>query len=473
MLKNNTPAFAANAPTDPAGAAERSAYQGSMLLTANRTAETDTWRSGLNNNVLVLGSSGCGKTRNHLKPNLLQAQGSYIVLDSKGILYREMAPYLRKQGYQVDQLDFVGMNGTLGYNPLDHIRCQNGHPAEQDIIAIASALCPREDHESDPFWALAAANYLTSYIAYVLEAMPEQDRTMAEVIRVFDEACSGHAERLFDELERKNPGSYAVKLRRRAQTTIRAERMHASIVGIIAASLLPLGFTGAMAAYQCPRRVDFHEFGRKRCALFVTIDDMDTSLRPLTSLFIRQAFSSLCDAADHGSPDGRLAVPVRLMLDDFANLNVANFDNILSVTRSREISCTIVCQTQQPAGSALRQAGGELDHRQLRPSVGPGVSGRGDGALFQLAREQTRRKFACHADRSLVAVPARACGRVRQGLPAGAASALRRPCGLRAGRAGCRPYGDVAGRHRPGVFRLRGARARGPRAFRGCERRLA
>ena len=169
--------------------------------------------------------------------------------------------------------------------------------------------------------------------------------TMAEVIRVFDEACSGHVERLFDELERQNPGSYAVKLRRRAQTTIRAERMHASIVGIIAANLLPLGFTGAMAAYQCPRRVDFHEFGRKRCALFVTIDDMDTSLRPLTSLFIRQAFSSLCDAADHGSPDGRLAVPVRLMLDDFANLNVANFDNILSVTRSREISCTIICQT--------------------------------------------------------------------------------------------------------------------------------
>lgn len=114
MLKNNTTAFAANAPTDPAGAAARRAYQGSMLLTANRTADTDTWRSGLNNNMLVLGSSGCGKTRNHLKPNLLQAQGSYIVLDSKGILYREMATYLRKQGYQVDQLDFVGMNGRWG-----------------------------------------------------------------------------------------------------------------------------------------------------------------------------------------------------------------------------------------------------------------------------------------------------------------------------------------------------------------------
>ena len=286
MLKNNTPAFAANAPTDPAGAAERSAYQGSMLLTANRTADTDTWRSGLNNNVLVLGSSGCGKTRNHLKPNLLQAQGSYIVLDSKGILYREMAPYLRKQGYQVDQLDFVGMNGTLGYNPLDHIRCQDGHPAEQDIIAIASALCPREDHESDPFWALAAANYLTSYIAYVLEAMPEQGRTMAEVIRVFDEACSGHVERLFDELERKNPGSYAVKLRRRAQTTIRAERMHASIVGIIAALIMnktvfrgkPVPFVMELPNYRMP--------GLKSVALLLWEKAKDFLQRAFTVIFL-------------------------------------------------------------------------------------------------------------------------------------------------------------------------------------------
>lgn len=90
----NATAFVPSATTD-----NRSARQGSMLLTANRTASTDTWETGLNNNVLVLGSSGAGKTRNHLKPNLLQAQGSYIVLDSKGTLYREMALYLRKQGW--------------------------------------------------------------------------------------------------------------------------------------------------------------------------------------------------------------------------------------------------------------------------------------------------------------------------------------------------------------------------------------
>ena len=378
---------AATLTTSPVAAA-RDAHQGSMLLTANHAASADTWETGLNNNVLVLGSSGAGKTRDHLKPNLLQAQGSYIVLDSKGTLYSEMATYLRKQGYEVDQIDFTNMRGTIGYNPLDHVRRRCSLPVEQDIIAIASALCPREDHESDPFWALAAANYLTSYIAYVLEAMPEQDRTMAEVIRVFDEACSGHAERLFDELERKNPGSYAVKLRRRAQTTIRAERMHASIVGIIAASLLPLGFTGAMAAYQCPRRVDFHEFGRKRCALFVTIDDMDASLRPLTSLFVRQALTTLVDEADHNTRDGRLAVPVRLMLDDFANLNVANFDNILSVTRSREISCTVVCQTVS-----------QLEARYGKPAANSIIGNCDAQLVLAFQDERTAQYFATRANK--------------------------------------------------------------------------
>lgn len=96
----------------------RLAYRGRTLLTAHTEIETDTWQSGLNNNVLVLGCSGGGKTRHHVKPNLLQASGSYIVLDCKGSLYREVGPYLAEAGYVVDQLDFSTMGGTVGYNPL-------------------------------------------------------------------------------------------------------------------------------------------------------------------------------------------------------------------------------------------------------------------------------------------------------------------------------------------------------------------
>ena len=255
------------------------------------------------------------------------------------------------------------MRGTIGYNPLDHVRFHGRQPVEQDIIVIASALCPREDHESDPFWPLAAANYLASYIAYVLEAIPEEDQTMTEVIRVFDRACDNQVGKLFDELESENPCSYAVRLRRRASSTCLAERMHASIMGIIAANLLPIGFRGAMTAYESSRRVNFRHLGRKRCALFVTIDDMDASLRPLTSLFVRQAFSTLCDEADRNTPDGRLTVPVRFMLDDFANLNLANFDNVLPVIRSREISCTMCAK---PSAS-LRRATASL--RRTRSSA--------------------------------------------------------------------------------------------------------
>lgn len=101
--------------------------------------------------MLVLGCSGGGKTRHHVKPNLLQASGSYIVLDCKGSLYREVGPYLAEAGYVVDQLDFSTMGGTVGYNPLANVRFVDGEPLQQDIIAIASAICPIEDHEATHF----------------------------------------------------------------------------------------------------------------------------------------------------------------------------------------------------------------------------------------------------------------------------------------------------------------------------------
>lgn len=120
----------------------RAAYAGQLILTSGHAASMDSWATGLNNNVLVLGCSGSGKTRNFLKPNLLQCEGSYVVLDSKGRLYDEMAPYLRAHGYIVDSLDFTTMDGEIGYDPLHHVRWRKGRPLAQDIIAIASALFP-------------------------------------------------------------------------------------------------------------------------------------------------------------------------------------------------------------------------------------------------------------------------------------------------------------------------------------------
>ncbi|MDO5335665.1 MAG: type IV secretory system conjugative DNA transfer family protein, partial [Coriobacteriia bacterium] len=266
-------------------------------------------------------------------------------LDSKGNIFQEMASYLCNCGYIVDCLDFTTMDGTLGYDPLHHVRWRGGRPLAQDIISIASALFPRDEMGDDPFWAGAAANYVASYIAYVFEALPDREWNMASVVSVYEQACEGRVEALFSELSGQDSESYAVSLFRRARSTARAEKMHSSIMGIIAANLLPLTFDGALASFRRPNQIDFRDFGCQRRILFVTMDDMDRSLAPLTSLFVRQAFSSLCDYADTWCPGGRLPVPVRFMLDDFANLTLPGFDDVLSVIRSREVSCTIICQT--------------------------------------------------------------------------------------------------------------------------------
>ena len=328
-----------------AGLRARAAYAGELILTSKSTESMDSWATRLNNNVLVLGCSGSGKTRNFLKPNLLQCRGSYVVLDAKGRLFREMAPFLRAHDYVVDCLDFTTMEGTIGYDPLHHVRWRQGRPLAQDIISIASALFPREEMGEDPFWAGAAANYVASYIAYVFEALPDCEWNMASVVSVYEQACEGNADALFSDLAKQDSESYAVSLYRRAKSTARAEKMHSSIMGIIAANLLPLTFDGALEAFRRPEQIDFRDLGSERRALFVTMDDMDRCLAPLTSLFVRQAFSSLCDFADALCEGGRLPVPVRFMLDDFANLTLPGFDDVLSVIRSREISCTLICQT--------------------------------------------------------------------------------------------------------------------------------
>jgi type IV secretion system protein VirD4 len=377
---------------------DRSAYAGKLVLTSTRRASMDAWETGLNNNVLVLGSSGSGKTRNFLKPNLLQCAGSYVVLDSKGRLYQEMAPYLFEHGYKVDRLDFTTMEGTLGYDPLHHVRWSHGRPLGQDIVGIASALFPREEMGQDPFWASAAANYLASYIAYVFEALPDREWNMASVVSVFEQACTGDAAIMFGELSKQDPQSYAAKLFRRARTTARAEKMHASIMGIIAASIFPLTFDEALASFRRPDQVDFCALGHERHALFVTMDDMDHSLAPLTSLFVRQAFQALCAHADAKYEGGRLPVPVRFMLDDFANLSLPGIDDVLSVIRSREISCTLVCQTVS-----------QLDARYGEPTSNSIIGNCDRQLVLGFQDERTARYFSTRANRtpsSLLETPA-------------------------------------------------------------------
>ena len=132
----------------------------STILAKDRTLSCDTRQTGLNNNALVIGPSGADKTRNVLKPNLLQMNASYIVLDTKGKLCREVGPVLTAHGYRVQCLNFADLNTVpalapgierCGYNPLRHIRRKaDGRPNQQDILSVAKAICPIEDN-NQPF----------------------------------------------------------------------------------------------------------------------------------------------------------------------------------------------------------------------------------------------------------------------------------------------------------------------------------
>ena len=325
------------------------------ILAADRTLSCDTRATGLNNNLLVIGPSGSGKTRHVLKPNLLEMGSSFVVLDTKGTLAREMGPVLATHGYRVECLNFADLSAScthplprsvqrVGYNPLAFVRRgAEGLPNQQDIISIARAICPVED-ESQPFWDHAASNLLACLIAYVLEQLPEREQHFGSVVTLAEHMEDKATIRLLDELEATAQASFALALWRRYSPTLTAEKMHASISGILAEKIMCLGFDGARDLYTRACQVDFARLGHERCALFVTVSDIDRSIDPLTSLFVTQAFTTLIREAD-AQPGGRLPVPVRLMLDDFANLNIPNIDDILAVIRSREIWCTLQLQS--------------------------------------------------------------------------------------------------------------------------------
>lgn len=375
------------------------------ILADGRTLSCDTRSTGLNNNLLVLGPSGSGKTRHVLKPNLLQMGSSFLVIDTKGVLCREVGPVLSLHGYDVQSVDFSDLargvegraKGAVGYNPLRHVRrdVSTGRPNQQDVISVASALCPPENSD-DPFWDRAAANYLSLCIAYVLEELPEEERHLGSVVRLAQEMGGEAFERLMGELEVTNPSCFALDVWRRIAPTRLSDKTHASVLAILAEKVMCLAFDSATELYRMPRQVDFARMGHERVALFVTVSDVDHSLSPLTDLFVTQAIQGLMREAD-ACPGGRLPVPVRLMLDDFSNLSIPGFADAIAVLRSREIWCTLLLQTVSQLVRRYGEAGAET------------IVGNCDSQLvlaFQDAR--TAAMYADRADRlpaSLLATP--------------------------------------------------------------------
>lgn len=320
------------------------------IMAKDHVMNNDTWITGLNNNDLVIGPSGAGKTRNYVKPNIMQCNESLIVTDTKNNLCSELEGLLRKNGYKILRLNFTDLlENSCGYNPLSYIRYDKKRQkyVEQDIMKVTASLVPIEIKD-DPFWDHAARMVLASIIGYVLECLPKKEHTLEYVAKLLMEMDpeKNNFHTLMEELEMLNPDSFAVQKYRTYRTMSKAEKTTSSILGILAEKLDCVTFDGAIAMFNHSNQIRFADLGKEKTAVFLTVSDTDRSQDKLVNLFYTQALHYLCESADKNYPDHKLKIPVRIILDDFAaNACIPDFDKIISVIRSREIYVSIILQS--------------------------------------------------------------------------------------------------------------------------------
>lgn len=309
------------------------------ILAKDVVVSNDTWATGINNNTLIIGSSGAGKTRGFVIPNILASEGSIVVSDTKGELYGQLGDTLRQKGFEVGCVDFINpLNSTYGYDPLQQVRVRNGRFSEQDMMSVAAALCPIESKQ-DPFWDYAAQGMLASYIGYVLEALPLEEANLGTVCKLYDATTDGRYDMLIQDLKEEMPDSFAARQYSTLKASEDSPRTYASIACLVGGKLAPFRFDEALALFAMPNRVRFGDIRKRKTALFINVSDCDRSLDRLIALFYGQMFKALIES----DPDG---IPVHVILDDFAcGCRVKDFDNYTSVIRSRGVYASIIIQS--------------------------------------------------------------------------------------------------------------------------------
>ena len=310
------------------------------ILAKGVTASNDSWRTGLNNNTLVIGPSGAGKTRGYVTPNILASEGSIVVADTKGELHERLREQLEQKGFLVSCIDFTDpAASTIGYDPLDHIRIVDGNAREQDMISIAASLCPI-DNNYEPFWDFIVRGLIASLIGYTMAALPKEERNLSSICELYGTVVDGRYEKLLEEFREEDPNAFAVRQYAATMAAKGAEKMAASIKSVAGEKLLPYMLGEVDRLFRMGNRIDFCDLRREKTALFVHVSDVDRSMDRLVALFYEQMLKTLVERSDQ---DG---YPVHIILDDFAcGCPIQGFDNITSVIRSRGIYVSVIIQS--------------------------------------------------------------------------------------------------------------------------------
>ena len=317
------------------------------ILTQNVLFGLNGKKHRRNLNVLVCGGSGAGKTRFYCKPNIMQANTSFVILDPKGEILRDTGNLLEKQGYEVKVLDLINMEKSHCYNPFVYLKSDND--VQKLVTNLFKATTPKGSQSNDPFWDTAASMLLLALIFYLKYEAPEDEQNFPMVMELLragevhedDDTYISPLDVLFNRLESDNPEHIAVKYYRDYHS---GSAKTLKSIQITLASRLEKFNLESLASLTATDELDLPSLGEKKTALFALIPDNDTSFNFLVSILYTQLFQQLFYIADH-KYGGSLPIHVHFVMDEFANVSLPDdFDKILSVMRSREVSVSIILQ---------------------------------------------------------------------------------------------------------------------------------
>ena len=299
-----------------------------------------------NLNACIIGSSGSGKTRFWLTPQLLQAHSSYVCVDPKGGVLSQVGAFLQRQGYQIKVFNSIDFSKSMHYNPLSYIR------NEADILKFVDTLIANtkgEGKEGDPFWTKAETLLYCALIAYIIFEAPAEDRNINTLVDMIsgmdvkedDESYMNAVDYMFKGLEKRKPDCFAVKQYKKYK--LASGKTAKSILISCGSRLAPFDIP-QLREIMSYDELELDRFGDRKTAVFFTISDTTPTYNFIVALAFSQMFNLLCERADnvHG---GRLPHHVRVLWDEAANTGqVPSLEKLVAVIRSREISLTLFYQ---------------------------------------------------------------------------------------------------------------------------------
>lgn len=339
-------------------------FENNVLLTRTERLTMDSRpkqpKYARNKNVLVIGGSGSGKTRFFVKPNLMQMHSSYVVTDPKGSILTECGRLLyQKGGYRIKVLNTINFSKSMRYNPFVYIH------SEKDVLKLVNTIIANTKGEgeksAEDFWIKAERLYYTALIGYIWYEAPEDEMnftTLLEMInaseaREDDEDFKNPVDLIFDRLEERAPEHFALKQYKKYK--LAAGKTAKSILISCGARLAPFDIAEVRELMDTDE-MELDAIGDRKTALFVIISDTDDTFNFIVAMLYTQLFNLLCDRADdvYG---GRLPVHVRCLLDEFANIgSIPKFEKLIATIRSREISASIVLQSQSQLKTIYKDA---------------------------------------------------------------------------------------------------------------------